>query len=413
MLMATFAGSDAHGSGNAGNGQGLGAEQFELTDKGLHVTTISVYGLGYVGAVATACLADGGDHVIGVDINPAKTDLIARGNSPIQECGIEELLQKAVRNGLIQTTTDPWQPVLDSDVSMVCVGTPSSRNGNADLSHLTQVCRQIGEALQRKREFHVIALRSTVPPGTTESILIPLLEETSGKKAGRDFGVCFNPEFLREGTAIQDFYSPPFTVLGTEDARAADTVAELYARVAAPVVRTSCKTAEMLKYVSNAFHALKVCFANEIGNVCQRVGVDSHELMTLFCMDKKLNISEAYLKPGFAFGGSCLPKDIRGLLHLSRHLDLAVPVLESILPSNQQQIELACEMVTSSSRQRIGICGFAFKPGTDDLRESPMVKVMEFLLGKGYQVKVYDEHVSTDRLHGANRAYIEQAVPHI
>ena len=377
------------------------------------MATISVFGMGYVGAVATACLAEGGHRVIGVDVNPAKTDLIASGQSPIRECGLEELLQNGVRNGLITTNTDPRQATLESTISLVCVGTPSRENGSADLTYLTRVSQQIGEALKTKPGYHVVAMRSTVPPGTTEGVIVPLLEAHSGKRAGTDFGVCFNPEFLREGTSVRDFHHPPVTVIGTDDRRAGSTLAGIYAHLTAPLIITSFKAAEMVKYAANAFHALKVCFANEIGNLCRCLEIDSHEVMNIFCADTKLNLSDAYLKPGFAFGGSCLPKDVRALMYLSRHLDMPVPVLQSILPSNQLQVDIACDLVVKTGRARVGICGFSFKPGTDDLRESPMVRLIEFLIGKGFQVKVYDEHVSPDRLYGANRAYIEQAVPHI
>ena len=377
------------------------------------MATVSVFGLGYVGSVLTACLAGSCHRVVGVDANPMKTDLIAKGCSPIRESGLEELLQKGLRKGLIQTTTDARTATLESDISVICVGTPSNDNGSPHLGYVTRVSEQIGSALGDKCGYHVVAVRSTVPPGTTEGVIVPILERTSGKTAKVDFGVCFNPEFLREGTSIQDFYEPPFTVIGAEDERTAAAVSGLYAMLSAPLAVTSFKVAESVKYVSNAFHALKVCFANEIGNLCRRMNIDSHQVMDIFCMDKKLNLSECYLRPGFAFGGSCLPKDLRSLVHLSRHLDLSVPVLESILPSNRHQIELACAMVEASRRQRVGVCGFSFKPGTDDLRESPMVGLIEFLIGKGHQVRVFDENVSLEKLHGANRAYIQEAVPHI
>jgi GDP-mannose 6-dehydrogenase len=377
------------------------------------MTTVSVFGLGYVGSVLTACLADNGYRVIGVDANPAKVALVAQGSSPIREKKVGELLERAVGKGLVQATTDAYQATRDSDISLVCVGTPSNGNGMPNLTYIRKVSEEIGAALKTKLGYHVIAVRSTVPPGTTESVIVPLLEKSSGKKAGRDFGVCFNPEFLREGSSVADFYDPPFTVIGTDNDQASAALSDLYGMVAAPVMIVPFKVAEMLKYVNNAFHALKVSFANEVGNICRSLGVDSHQVMDLFCADKKLNLSSYYLKPGFAFGGSCLPKDLRGLVHLSRHMDLSVPILEAILPSNRRQVEIACSMVEEAGYGRVGICGFAFKPGTDDLRESPMVGLIEYLVGKGRAVKVYDEHVSLDQLHGANRAYIEQAVPHI
>jgi GDP-mannose 6-dehydrogenase len=377
------------------------------------MTTVSVFGLGYVGSVVTACLAANGHRVIGVDANQAKADLVAKGFSPIREKGLEELLQSSIRKGLVSATTDAHRATLESDISLVCVGTPSNGNGTPNLAYIRKVSEEIGGAIREKAGYHIVAVRSTIPPGTTESVVVPQLEQSSGKKPKADFGVCFNPEFLREGTSIQDFNDPPFTVIGTDDERAAAGMSNLYGMLTAPLMVTSFKVAEMLKYVNNAFHALKVSFANEIGNICRPLNIDSHQVMEIFCQDKKLNLSPYYLKPGFAFGGSCLPKDLRSLVHLSRHLDLSVPVLEAILPSNRRQVELACSMVEEGGRDRIGVCGLAFKPGTDDLRESPMVGLIEYLVGRGRCVKVYDEHVSLDQLHGANRAYIEQAVPHI
>mgnify|MGYP001054809142 CR=1 FL=1 len=377
------------------------------------MTTVSIFGLGYVGSVVAACLSRNGNGVIGVDVNPIKTTLVAQGQSPIMEKGLEELLRMGSARALIRTTMDAVQAVIESEVSMICVGTPSNYDGKPDLSSLIRVSEKIGRALKAKSRFHVVVVRSTVLPGTTEEVVIPILEKCSGKRAGVDFGVCFNPEFLREGTAIEDFYEPPFTVIGSDDERAVRAVSELYSMLTAPVFVVPFRVAEMLKYANNAFHALKVCFANEIGILCRRQGIDSHQVMEMFCRDTKLNLSRYYLTPGFAFGGACLPKDLRGLLHRSRHLDLSLPVLESILRSNTRQVEVACEMVEESGRRRVGICGFSFKAGTDDLRESPMVRLIEFLLGKGFPLRVYDESVSLARLHGTNRAYIEQAVPHI
>jgi GDP-mannose 6-dehydrogenase len=364
--------------------------------------------------VLTACLAENGHRVIGVDANPAKVALVEKGLSPIREKAVEQLLCRGVQNGMVRATTDAHRATLESDISLVCVGTPSNGNGHPNLAYIRKVSEEIGKALKEKSGLHVVAVRSTVPPGTTETVIRPVLEESSGKKAGSEFSVCFNPEFLREGTSVQDFYDPPFTVIGTDDQTAAGAVGSLYSMLSAPIMVVPFRVAEMLKYVNNAFHALKVTFANEVGNICRSIGVDSHQVMEIFCADRKLNLSSYYLKPGFAFGGSCLPKDLRGLVHLSRHMDLSVPVLEAILPSNRRQIEIACSMVEEiAGGKRVGICGFAFKPGTDDLRESPMVGLIEYLIGKGRSVRVYDEHVSIDQLHGANRAYIEQAVPHV
>lgn len=377
------------------------------------MATVSVFGLGYVGSVLVACLSENNHRVIGVDINPMKTGFISEGKSPIIEEGLGDLLAKGVANGLVDATTDARDAVSQSDISVICVGTPSKSNGSPDLSHVKSVCEEIGDVLRATSGFHVVMLRSTVLPGTTEDLVIPTLEKHSGKRAGIDFGVCFNPEFLREGSSIRDFYDPPVTVIGADDERTAGIVRDLYSMLSAPTSRVPFRVAEMVKYACNSFHALKVCFANEIGNLCREQGIDSHEVMEIFCQDRKLNISRHYLKPGSAFGGSCLPKDVRALLYQGRHLDLNLPVLESILPSNARQVEMACDMVERSGRKRVGVCGFSFKDGTDDLRESPVVKLIEFLLGKGYQLKVYDESVSLARLHGSNRAYINQTVPHI
>jgi GDP-mannose 6-dehydrogenase len=377
------------------------------------MTTISVFGLGYVGSVSVACLADHGHNVIGVDVNPTKVEMIAEGRSPIIEEGLGELLRKGMIEGRIRATTDVVQAVHESDVSFICVGTPSNPNGSLNLAYVKRVSEHIGEALVTKSGYHVVVARSTMLPGSTEEMVIPTLEQASGKQAGRDFGVCFNPEFLREGSSIKDFYDPPFTVIGADDEKAAAAVTELYAMLAAPLMVVPFRVAEMVKYASNAFHALKVSFANEIGNLCKQQNIDSHQVMDIFCQDKKLNLSSYYLKPGFAFGGSCLPKDLRAILYCCHHFDLYPPVLESILPSNRRQIEIAYEMVKRTGRKRIGVLGFSFKAGTDDLRESPMVELIEHLIGKGYQVKVYDRNVSLANLHGANRAYIEQEIPHI
>jgi GDP-mannose 6-dehydrogenase len=377
------------------------------------MTRVSVFGLGYVGAVSVACLAEQGHPVIGVDVNPAKVDAIGAGKSPIVEVGLEALLQTGVANGLIRATTDTSEAIRDSDVSFICVGTPSQANGSLDLSYIQRVCEAIGQALAEKQGFHVVVARSTMLPGSTEEVVIPALEASSGKRHGTDFAVAFNPEFLREGTSITDFHDPPFTVIGSDDLRAIEAVRELYANVQGPVVTVPLKVAEMVKYACNAFHGLKVSFANEIGNLCKQQGIDSHAVMDLFCRDQKLNLSPNYLKPGFAFGGSCLPKDLRALLYHGRQLDTRTPTLESILPSNERQIDIAYQMVRRTGCRRIGVLGFSFKAGTDDLRESPMVALIEMLIGKGYDVAVYDRNVSLANLTGANRAFIEQEIPHI
>jgi GDP-mannose 6-dehydrogenase len=374
---------------------------------------VSVFGLGYVGAVSVACLADAGHEVVGVDVNPLKTDAIGSGRSPIVEVGLEDLLRAGVESGRIRATNDTAEAIRQSDVSLVCVGTPSQANGSLDLGYVQRVCEEIGREIAEKDGFHVVVARSTMLPGSTEGVVVPALEAASGKRRGRDFAVCFNPEFLREGTSIADFHDPPFTVIGSDDERATEAVQALYAGVEAPILTVPIKVAEMVKYACNAFHGLKVCFANEIGNICKQQGIDSHAVMDVFCRDQKLNLSPYYLKPGFAFGGSCLPKDLRALLYHGRQLDTRTPALESILPSNERQIDIAYQMVRRTGCRRIGVLGFSFKAGTDDLRESPMVALIEMLIGKGYELTVYDRNVSLANLTGANRAFIEQEIPHI
>ena len=374
---------------------------------------ISVFGLGYVGVVLAACLADNGYRVTGIDVNPTKVDIINRGRSPIIEKGLDDLVRSGIESGNLSAGSDTQKAVIDSDLSFVCVGTPSNGNGNIDLMYVKRVCEQIGTALAEKSAYHVVVLRSTMLPGSTEEVVIPTLEAASGKKAGVDFGVCFNPEFLREGSSIEDFYNPPFTIIGSEDPHAAQVLASIYSMLSAPCFFIHVKEAEMVKYVNNAFHALKVAFANEIGSICKQQEIDSHTVMDIFCKDTKLNLSPYYLKPGFAFGGSCLPKDLRALLFHSMRLDVKTPVLESILPSNEIQISRAYQMIKQLGHKRVGVLGFSFKDGTDDLRESPMVELIEYLIGKGYQVQVYDRNVSLANLHGANRAYIEKEIPHI
>ena len=374
---------------------------------------LSIFGLGYVGCVSAACFAKEGHTVTGVDVNANKAEMINSGNSPIIEAGIGPLLDEVVKANRLSATTDSAAAVHNTDVSLVCVGTPSNTNGSLDLRYVTRVCEEIGAALKDKTERHIVVIRSTMLPGTIESVVIPTLEEHSTKRVGKDFGVCINPEFLREGSSLKDFYAPPFTLIGADDPETTATVRELYKSINAPVIATSVKTAEMVKYVCNCFHALKVSFANEIGNICKAVGVDSHEVMDIFCQDTKLNLSPYYLKPGFAFGGSCLPKDLRAMNYKAKQVDVEVPVLSSILPSNKRQIEHAIDMVLATGRKRVGVVGFSFKAGTDDLRESPIVTLIETLLGKGIQLVVYDKEVSLARLFGANKEYIERQIPHI
>lgn len=374
---------------------------------------LSVFGLGYVGCVSAACFAGEGHNVVGVDVNPTKVEIINGGKSPIVEAGVGELIGKTVREGRLRATTDSAEAVRESEISLVCVGTPSNANGSLDLGYVGRVCQEIGAALGAKPGRHTVVIRSTMLPGTIDGVVVPTLETHSGKRAGRDFGVCINPEFLREGTSLKDFYAPPFTLIGADEGAAAELVGRLYAGVDAPLTVTSIKAAEMVKYACNCFHALKVSFANEVGNVCKGLGIDSHEVMGVFCQDTKLNLSPYYLKPGFAFGGSCLPKDLRAVVYKAKELDVDVPLLASILPSNRQQIERAVAMVLRTGKKRIGVLGFSFKAGTDDLRESPMVTLIETLIGKGMQLSIYDRDVSLARLFGANKDYIEREIPHI
>ena len=374
---------------------------------------LSVFGIGYVGCVSAACFAKEGHEVIGVDVNPTKVAIINSGDSPIVEPGIGELIKEAVASGRLRAATNSSEAVQNSEISLVCVGTPGNQNGSLDLRYVSRVCEEIGAALRTKADRHVVVIRSTMLPGTIENVVIPVLEKASGKKVGDGFAVCINPEFLREGTSLKDFYGPPFTLIGADDPAAAATVRELYQGIDAPLYETAVNTAEMIKYVCNSFHALKVSFANEVGNICKALEIDSHAVMDIFCRDTKLNLSPYYLKPGFAFGGSCLPKDLRAINYKARELDVEVPLLGSILPSNRLQVEKAIEMVVATGKKRIGVLGFSFKAGTDDLRESPLVTVIETLIGKGYKLALYDRNVSLARLVGANREYIEREIPHI
>jgi len=369
--------------------------------------------MGYVGAVSAGCLANDGHEVIGVDPNQTKVDLINRGQTPIVEKDIGEMVALGVRNKLLRATTNVQEAVFSSDVSLICVGTPSQLNGNLDLSFVRRVCEEIGTAIGEKTGFHVVVARSTMLPGSMRSVVIPTLEQYSGKIAGKDFGVCNNPEFLREGTAVYDYYNPPKTVIGETDVTAGDMLVKLYEKMDAPMLRTDIETAEMVKYTDNNWHAVKVAFANEIGNLSKALGIDGHKVMEIFCKDTKLNLSPYYMKPGFAFGGSCLPKDVRALTYKAKSLDLNLPLLNSLMPSNQLQIQKGLDMVTAYGKRRVGILGFAFKAGTDDLRESPLVEVIESLIGKGYEMKLYDRNVSLAALTGANRDYILNHIPHI
>ena len=374
---------------------------------------ISVFGLGYVGVVSAACLARDGHTVVGVDPNETKVKLINSGRTPIIEAEVEELISEAVAAGRLTAGQDAAAAVRDSDLSLICVGTPSQSNGSLDLRYVKAVCAEIGRAIREKDSYHVVVMRSTMLPGSMLEVVVPALESSSGKSAGTGFGVAINPEFLREGSAVFDYRNPPKTVIGCSDDRSGEIVAGLYRHLPAELVVTDLKTAEMVKYVDNVWHALKIGFANEMGNVAKALNVDSHRVMDIFCLDTKLNLSSYYLKPGFAFGGSCLPKDLRAFTYKARMLDLKVPILESILPSNELQIRKGVDMVTAKGGRKIGILGFSFKAGTDDLRESPVVELIERLIGKGYELRVYDRNVNLARLVGANRDYILNRIPHI
>lgn len=374
---------------------------------------ISIFGMGYVGAVSAGCLANDGHEVIGVDPNQTKVDLINKGQTPIIEKDIGEMVAANAASGRLRATTDVGEAVRGSDISLICVGTPSQLNGNLDLSYVRRVCEEIGSAIKEKGGFHVVVARSTMLPGTMRNVVIPTLEQYSGKVAGKDFGVCNNPEFLREGTAVYDYYNPPKTVIGESDPRAGDLLVKLYEKMDAPLVRTDIEIAEMVKYTDNNWHALKVAFANEIGNLSKALGIDGHKVMEIFCKDTKLNLSPYYMKPGFAFGGSCLPKDVRALTYKGRSLDLDLPILNAIMPSNQCQVQKGLDMVLAYGKKRVGILGFAFKAGTDDLRESPLVEVIESLIGKGYDMRLFDRNVNLAALTGANRDYILNHIPHI
>jgi GDP-mannose 6-dehydrogenase len=374
---------------------------------------VSVFGLGYVGAVSAGCLAHRRHQVVGVDPIATKVDLINQGQSPIIEAEVPEIIASAVRDRRLRATQDPIQSVLDTELSFICVGTPSQVNGNLDLTYIRRICQQIGEALKQKVDRHTVVIRSTILPGTMRNIVIPVLQEFSGKKAGVDFGVCHNPEFLREGSAVKDFNFPPQTVVGEFDLTSGDALAELYKGIDAPLMRTDLETAEMVKYVNNSWHALKIGFANEIGNVCKSFSIDAHQVMKIFCQDTKLNISPAYLTPGFAFGGSCLPKDLRAISYQAKMHDLQLPILTSILPSNEIQVARGLQLIMQKGHKQIGVLGFSFKAGTDDLRESPVIEIIERLIGKGHDLRIYDKNVKMAKLVGANRDFILNRIPHI
>ena len=376
---------------------------------------ISVLGLGYVGCVSAACLAELGHTVIGLDVDERKLAPIREGRSPIVEPRLSELVKRGVDEGRLTVTDDYGAAVTNTEVSLVCVGTPSMENGSPNLEYTERVCSQIAEVIARKDSFHTVVFRSTIPPGTVEDKLLPIIERESGRTEGEDFGVCFNPEFLREASAVEDFYNPPKIVVGerTPGSRAGDVLLKLYESIEAPVARTEVKVSEMVKYADNCFHAIKVCFANEIGNLCKALGVpDSHKVMEIFCLDTQLNLSPYYLKPGFAFGGSCLPKDLRAVVRMSGETGISCPVLSAAMPSNQLQIERAIEFIRQTGKKKVGVLGMSFKAETDDLRESPIVQVVSTLIGKGYELSIYDRNISWTELFGSNLGFLEHELPY-
>lgn len=373
---------------------------------------ISVFGLGYVGAVSCACFAKLGHDVVGVDVNEQKVDLIKSGKSPIVEKDLDEYIHEGIQSGKIDATTSINYAIEKTSISIICVGTPSQINGNIDLTYIYRVCNEIAEALKHKNEFHTIVIRSTVVPGTIMQC-IQIIEDISGKKHDRDFGVASNPEFLRESTAIEDFWNPPYTVIGTTSQKSEDQLVELYQAIDAPIFTLKPEESEMIKYANNNFHALKITFANEIGNICKELGVDGHKVMEVVSSDNKLNLSPYYMKPGFAFGGSCLPKDVRGLNYKAKMLDVQVPLLSSLLPSNEYQIQRGLQLILNTGKKKVGFLGFAFKAGTDDLRESPIVELIETLMGKGYQLSLYDSNILLSKLMGKNKDYLTGHIPHI
>jgi len=376
----------------------------------IHRIRVSVFGLGYVGTVSAACLANEGFEVIGVDTDEQKISTIQEGRSPIQEKGLDVLVKKAVSTGHLHATTNAEEAVVNSDISLICVGTPSNEDGSLNLSYVFKVASEIAHCLKHKNDFHTLVIRSTVLPGTTEQCM-HIVEKISGKRVNNDFAMVVNPEFLREGSAVADYYSPPYTIIGATHDTAADITASLYKSIEAPLFKTDIKVAELIKYACNAFHALKVSFANEIGAICKSLGIDSHEVMDIFCQDTKLNLSPYYLKPGFAFGGSCLPKDTRALVRKAEELKLDIPLLKSIIPSNDAHIARTLELIKATGKSKVALLGISFKGGTDDLRESPLVILAQRLLEAGYELQVYDPDVSPNKSCGSNKKFIEEAIP--
>jgi GDP-mannose 6-dehydrogenase len=374
---------------------------------------IAIFGLGYVGSVSAACLAAAGHDIVGVDVDAHKLAMVREGRSPINEPGLDDLLGRMVAAGRMTVTDDTAAAVQTSELSLICVGTPSRRNGSLDSSFLERVIEQIGAALAAGGQYHVIAVRSTLLPGVLRNRLIPLLERTSGRQVGAGIGLCVNPEFLREGSAIRDFEHPPFTVIGEFDPRAGDVLLSAYSHLPSAVHRLRPDEASMVKYASNNFHAIKVAFANEIGAVSERLGVDGQRVMRVFCEDRELNISPRYLRPGFGFGGSCLPKDLRAINYVARDLDVHTPLLSNVLASNDAHIQRVVDIVLEGPKRAVALLGLSFKPGSDDLRESPFVRLAEALIGKGIPLEVYDPDVAIGKVFGRNRAYIDEHLPHV
>lgn len=373
---------------------------------------ISIFGLGYVGAVSSACLAEQGHRVIGVDVNDSKIKLINNGNAPIVEAGLEQMIKNGVVGKRLHATNSIEEAVKSSEVSIICVGTPSLMNGNINLSYIYSVCEEIAHEIRKKESFHSVVIRSTVKPGTLQTCG-EIIEDISGKKINVDFGMASNPEFLREGTAIHDYFNPPYTIFGCSCTETENQLREIYANIDAPIYSLKPKESEMIKYANNSFHALKITFANEIGNISKELGIDGHVVMDIVTKDKKLNLSSYYMRPGFAFGGSCLPKDVRELNYSAKSLDLSTPMLDSLLASNENQIDRAFRMIERAGSKKVGFLGFSFKAGTDDLRESPVLTLIEKLIGKGYELKLYDSNIILSKLTGKNKEFLHAHLPHI
>ena len=377
---------------------------------------ISIFGLGYVGCVGAACLAKLGHKVVGVDVNENKVRLMNEGKPTIIEEGIAELCQEAHDKGLMSATTVAAEGIAQTEISFIVVGTPSSPEGHLNLNYIYTVAGRIGRALKEKKErgdlnyLHLVAIRSTVLPGTNHKVG-EIISEESGLVRGKDFTVVSNPEFLREGTSVEDYFNPPLTLVGTDSEYAEEVFREMYKD--AEFICTDIKVAEMMKYVNNTYHALKIVFGNEVGNICKGLDIDSHKVMEIFCKDKQLNISPYYFKPGFAYGGSCLPKDMKALKTLAHDLYVDVPVIESIFQSNENQKKKAVQAIMAKGKRNVGVLGLSFKAGTDDLRCSPIVDVVETLLGKGYNIRIYDKNVKVSELTGTNKDFIMAKIPHL